>query len=46
MFTDRLDIRGLWQERAHDILIALHMKAEIVERVGVTAFDDRISLGG
>ncbi len=46
MLADRLDIRGFGQERAHDRLVALLVKAEIVERIGVTAFDDRIGLRG
>ena len=46
MLVDRLDLRGLGQERAHHGLVALGMQAEIVERIGVAAFDDRIGLGG
>ena len=41
-----LDIRRLGQERAHHVLVALGVQAEIVERVGVAALDDRIGLGG
>ena len=46
MLADRLDIGGFRQERAHDVLAAFGVKAEIVERIGVVALDDRIGLGG
>ena len=46
MLADRLDLRGLGQERAHHGFAALGVKAEIVKGIGVTAFDDRIGLGG
>ena len=46
MFADRLDIRGFGEERAHDVLAAFGVQAEIVERIGVAALDDRIGLGG
>ena len=46
VLADRLDIGGLRQERAHDVPVALGMQAEIVERVGMSALDDRIGLGG
>src|SRR5229473_7279658 len=45
MFADRLHIGSLWQKRAHDAAVAFGMKAEIMERIGVAAFDDRIGLG-
>ncbi len=32
MLADGLDVRGFGQERAHDVLVALAMKAEIMER--------------
>ena len=46
MLVDRLDLGGLRQERAHHGLVALGVKAEIVEGIGVAAFDDRIGLRG
>ena len=46
MLADRLDIGGLRQERAHDVLVALGVQAEIVEGIGMAALDDRIGLGG
>ena len=39
-------LRGLGQERAHDVLAAFGVQAEIMEGIGVAAFDDRIGLGG
>ena len=46
VLADRLDIGGLRQEGAHDVAVALGMQAEIMEGIGVAAFDDRIGLGG
>ena len=46
MFADRLDIRGLRDEGAHHLVVALAVQAEIVKRIGMLAFDDRIGLGG
>jgi hypothetical protein len=46
MLADRLDIRRLRQERAHHGFPALGVKAEIVERIGVAALDNRIGLRG
>ena len=46
VLADRLDIGGFRQERAHHIVVALGVKAEIAERVGVAAFHDRIGLRG
>ena len=46
VLADRLDVRGLGQERAHHGLVALGMEAEIVKGIGVAAFDDRIGFGG
>ena len=46
VLADRVDVRGLGQESAHDALAALAVQAEIVERIGVAALDDRIGLGG
>ena len=46
VLVDRLDLGGLRQERAHHGLVALGVQAEIVKRIGVAAFDDRIGLGG
>ena len=46
VLADRFDIRGLGQERAHHLAVPFGMEAEIVERIGVAAFDDRIGLGG
>ena len=46
VLADRLDIGGFRQERAHDVVVALGVQAEIAERIGVAAFDDRIGLRG
>ena len=46
MLVDRIDLRGLRQERAHHGPVALGVQAEIVKRIGVAAFHDRIGLGG
>ena len=46
VLADGLDIGGLRQERAHDMMVALGVKSEIAERVGVAAFHDRIGLRG
>src|SRR3981081_2512888 len=46
MLVDRLDLRGLRQKRAHHGPVALGMQAEIVEWIGVAAFDNRIGLCG
>src|ERR1700730_11623345 len=46
MLVDGVDLVGLRQERAHHGLAVFGMKAEIVERVGMPAFDDRIGLRG
>ena len=46
VLADRLDIGGLGQEGAHNVLAALAVQAEIVKGVGMLALDDRISLGG
>ena len=37
--------RGVGQEDAHHLAAVLGVQAEIVEGIGVTAFDDRIGLG-
>ena len=46
VLADRLDIPRLGEERAHDLPVAFGVQAEIAERIGVAAFDDRIGLGG
>ena len=46
MLADRLDVGGLGQESAHHAVAAFAVQAEIVEGIGMTAFDDRIGLGG
>jgi len=46
MLADRLDVRGFGQERAHNGPVVLGMRAEIMKRIGVAAFDNRIGLGG
>jgi hypothetical protein len=46
VLADRLDIPRLGEERTHDLAVALGVQAEIAERIGVAAFDDRIGLGG
>ena len=46
VFADRLDISRFREERAHDFPVAFGVKAEIAERIGVAALDDRIGLGG
>ena len=46
MLADRLHIRSIRKERAHHVLTTLGMQPEIVKRIGVATFDDRIGLGG
>ena len=46
VLADGIDLGGLGQERAHHGAVALGVQAEIVERIGMAAFDDRIGLGG
>ena len=46
VLADRLDVGSFRQKRAHDVVVAFGMHAEIVERVGVPAFDNGIGLCG
>ena len=46
MLVNHIDCRGFRQEGANHGLIILLMAAEIVERVGVAAFDDGVSFRG
>ena len=46
VLADRLDVRGFGQERAHHGRLAFSVEAEIVERIGVAALDDRVGFRG
>src|SRR3569623_1344264 len=46
LFIDRLDLRGMRQESAHNIAAVLRMQAEIAERVRMAAFEDRVGFSG
>ena len=46
MLVDRFDLGSLGKEGAHHRPAAFVVEAEIVEGIGVAAFDDRIGLGG
>ncbi len=45
VFADGVDLGGLRQKCAHHALAALAVQSEIVEGIGMTAFDDRIGFG-
>ena len=44
-FVDRLDVGSLRQEGADHGAVVLEMRPEIVERIGMTAFDNGIGFG-
>ena len=46
LLADRIDFRRLRQKRAHHGPAAFIVQAEIVEGIGVAAFNDRIGFGG
>ena len=39
---DRFHVRRIWQKRPHDGFVVLAVGAEVVKRIGMPTFDDRI----